>query len=81
MDINNANGVLLALVHPLQTGFEIRRKSVRGDFVNLGRRYDLDCLVWIKDRMAKENGFVTWENWKKILREMKKATGKEGDVL
>jgi len=77
--IANASGIHLAQADKMNEGhYEIRRRSFRGDWVNTGRRFTPELVAWVKERIAKETGFVTWETWKKIFREMKKATGQDG---
>lgn len=53
-------------------GFFVHRKTLHGEFVNIGRNFSEDQVDTIREFVAVATEYLTWErHWKPFLRTIK----------
>jgi len=73
IEIKNADGEVLGIARNIKPDrWDVHRISKRGpQLVNVGREFNTAQVATILVLIKSETGYVTWEQWKKLLRRVK----------
>jgi hypothetical protein len=73
MNIVNAEKRLLAKAERVGPNrWTVHRITLRDPNVNVGREFTTSEITSITAAIGAESGYVTWEQWKKLLRKIEK---------